>query len=73
MIYRCANVLCGSRQRFPSPGGVCKNCAAPMLLVEEDYDDEDSIRDGMESVFAGFSELLSKHDVADQRASEEGL
>lgn len=51
---------------MPSPGGVCKNCAAPMDLVDEAYDEEDAIRAGMEDVLDGFSRLLAVNDVADQ-------
>ena len=69
MIYRCNNVLCGTKMRMPSPGGICKNCAAPMILVDASYDDEDAIRDGMESVLDGFARLLSENDVTDPGAS----
>lgn len=52
------------RLRIPVPGGICKNCAAPMDMVDEDYDDEDAIRQGMEDVLAGFAQLLAMNDVA---------
>lgn len=57
------------RLRIPSPGGICKNCAAPMDMVDESYDDEDAIRQGMEDVLDGFSRLLAVNDVADSGAS----
>lgn len=54
------------RLRIPSPGGICKNCAAPMDMVDEAYNDEDAIRQGMDDVLAGFAQLLAMNDVADQ-------
>lgn len=53
------------RLRMPSPGGVCKNCGAPMDLVDEGYNEDDAIQRGMEEVLDGFSKLLSQNDVAD--------
>lgn len=73
MIYRCRNVLCGHRSRIPNPSGLCRLCAAPTELVDEEYDEEDAIRDGMESILDGFSLLLSQNDVFTTGTSEEGI
>ena len=64
VIYRCRNALCAIRLRYPAYGGVCKNCGAPMSLVDEEYDDEDAIRDGVDDILEGFSRLLMQNDVA---------
>lgn len=34
-----------------------------MIFVDEEYGDEDAIREGMESVLDGFSRLLNENDV----------
>lgn len=73
MIFRCANALCGLRMRLPMPGGICKNCAAPMLLKDESYTEEDGIREAVDDLLDGINRLLMQADVADQRTSEEGI